>query len=74
MRNIFTALSVTTDTVIGESWNLLDEPTRGTRRAHWLRLSRATYNQARSFTVFFDHASYKLFHVRLKVFCNEVQD
>jgi hypothetical protein len=30
----------------------------GTRRAHWLLLSRATCNQARSFTVSFDHIPY----------------
>lgn len=47
--------SVTTDTVNGSIWNLLNGPTRmgGTCHAHWLCLSHATYNQPCSFTVFF---------------------
>jgi hypothetical protein len=63
-KHIFTALSVTTDMVNGASWNLLDEPTgvAGTRRARWLHVSSATYNQARSFTTFSDHTSYGCEH------------
>jgi hypothetical protein len=58
VKYIFSALSVTTGKVNGASWNLLDEPTGagGTNHAHWLRLSRTTYNQAHSFTALFDHA------------------